>query len=88
MGGEGSMMAANNSLKNNRNLVAKRKEEKALSGSYANMNLAKFPKATTEDLERIKRKIQSDNKQLRRKQITIFGIIIVILVSFIFYFKS
>ncbi|GGK27109.1 hypothetical protein GCM10007962_21720 [Yeosuana aromativorans] len=88
MGGEGSMMAANNSLKNNRNLVAKRKEKKALSGSYANLKLAKFPKATPEQLERIKKKIQSDNRQLRRKQIVIFGIIIVIIVSFIFYFKS
>ena len=30
MGGEGSMMAANNSLKNNRNLVSKRKEKRSL----------------------------------------------------------
>ncbi|WP_338357033.1 hypothetical protein [Yeosuana marina] len=88
MGGEGSMMAANNSLKNNRNLVAKRKEKRALSGNYSAVQLAEFPKATPEELERIKKKIQSENRQLRIKQISMFGIIILILVSLIFYFKS
>ena len=85
MGGEGSMMAANNSLKNNRNLVAKRKETKALSGSYANMKLAKFPKATPEELERIKKKIQSDNKQLRRKQFIIVSVLFCIILFFVMY---
>lgn len=39
MGGEGAMMAANNSLKNNRSLLAKRNKTKALEGSYANIEL-------------------------------------------------
>ncbi|MBD0832442.1 hypothetical protein [Aestuariibaculum sediminum] len=46
MGGEGAMMAANSSLKNNRDLVSKRKESKALQGSYANVNIKKYPNAT------------------------------------------
>lgn len=85
MGGEGAMMAANNSLKNNRNLVAKRKEKKALSGSYANMKLAKFPKATPEELERIKKKIQSENRQLRIKQIVTVLVLFCIILFFIMY---
>ncbi len=85
MGGEGSMMAANNSLKNNRNLVAKRKEKKALSGSYANLKLAEFPKATPEELKRIKEKIQRENKLLRIKQIIIVSILLCIIVLFVVF---
>lgn len=76
MGGEGTMMAANNSLKNNRSLLAKRKETKALKGSYANVELKEFPKATAEQLEEIKKRIQIKNKQNRVRQ---FGALIVIL---------
>ena len=54
MGGEGSMMAANNSLKNNRSLLSKRKEKNSLSGSYSNVKMADFPKATAQELKRIK----------------------------------
>ncbi|WP_339917394.1 hypothetical protein [Yeosuana marina] len=85
MGGEGSMIAANNSLKNNRNLVAKRKEKRALSGNYLAVQLAEFPKATPEQLDRIKEKIQRENKQLRIKQIIIVSIFFCIIVLFVTY---
>lgn len=48
MGGEGSMAAANALLKNNRSQFAKRKDKKALSGSYSNVEIKKFPEATPE----------------------------------------
>ena len=51
MGGEGSMMAANQSLKTNRNLLAKRKERNALGGSYAGIEITEFPKATENQLK-------------------------------------
>lgn len=68
MGGEGSMMAANQSLKNNRSL-SKRKENKALSGSYANIELKTFPKATPDQLQEIKERTQLENKQSLIKNI-------------------
>ena len=61
MGGEGSMMSANNSLKNNRSLLSKRKEKKALSGSYSNLKMKDFPE--------IKDKISEENKQTTQKQL-------------------
>lgn len=80
MGGEGSMMAANNSLKNNRSLVAKRKEVNALSGSYASVQMKEFPKATPEMLETIKVKLQEETKQRLIKQIVVCSIIIILII--------
>lgn len=80
MGGEGSMMAANNSLKNNRSLLSKRKEKSGLSGSYSNVKLADFPEATPQELMRIKKKIQRDNKQEKVKQLVLFIVLIIIVI--------
>lgn len=77
MGGEGSMGAANNSLKNNRSLLSKRKEKSALSGSYANVKVKEFPKATPEELHEIKEKIKKEVRGARIK---------LILTSVIFFF--
>lgn len=85
MGGEGAMMAANNSLKNNRSLLAKRKETKALEGSYAAIELKEFPKATAEQLEGIRERIQIKNKQNRIRQLIVLGVFLIILVSFAIY---
>jgi maltodextrin utilization protein YvdJ len=85
MGGEGAMMAANNSLKNNRGLLAKRKEMKALEGSYANIQLKEFPKATVEQLEEIRERIQTKNKQNRIRLLIVLGVSLIILVSFVIY---
>jgi hypothetical protein len=71
MGGEGSMMSANQSLKNNRSL-SKRKENKALAGSYANIELKTFPKATPQQLQEIKERTQLENKQHQLKIIVLF----------------
>lgn len=85
MGGEGAMMSANNSLKNNRSLLSKRKETKALEGSYANIELKKIPKASEAQLESIKHRIQLENKQRRLRIYSISGLVIVIFISFILY---
>ena len=69
MGGEGSLMSANNSLKNNRSLLSKRKEKKALSGSYSNLKMKDFPEATPQKLRQIKDKISEENKQTTQKQL-------------------
>ncbi|WP_223551185.1 hypothetical protein [Aestuariivivens sp. NBU2969] len=50
MGGEGSMMHSNNSLKTNRDLLAKKKRRKVFSGSYASVKMASFPKASKKQL--------------------------------------
>jgi hypothetical protein len=86
MGGEGSMMHANSSLKNNRKLISKRKERNTLSGSYANAELKEFPKATPEQLKEIRERIIKENKQASLKQILIFVILVLGLVLF-FYFQ-
>lgn len=77
MGGEGSMMAANQSLKNNRALVVKRKENRALSGSYANLEIKEFPEATAEDLELIKQKIKRQKRKSIIRQILIFTMLLI-----------
>ena len=79
MGGEGYMMAANNSLKNNRSLLSKRKEKKAFEGSYSNIKLKEFPKASKVELLRIQEKIKAENKLIRKKQYIIFTIVFIIL---------
>lgn len=56
MGGEGSMAGANVSLKNNRNQLSKRKDRKALGGSYANIELKEFPKATEAQILELREK--------------------------------
>jgi hypothetical protein len=84
MGGEGAMMAMINSIKNNKSLLSKRKEKHTMSGSYANLKIAKFPEATPEELLRIKEKIQKENKQIRTKQIIAFSILFCVLLILIF----
>jgi len=83
MGGEGSMMAANQSLKTNRNQL-KRKDRNALSGSYSNIKLKEFPKATAQELQEIKERIQKENKETLTKQLLyLIGFIIALLIFLI-----
>lgn len=82
MGGEGSMMAANQSLKTNRNQL-KRKERNALEGSYAHIELKEFPKATEAQLKEIKERVQRENKLARTKQLIL--LLIFIIAIFLFF---
>jgi len=87
MGGEGSMMAANNSLKNNRSLLSKRREKNALSGSYSKLELKDFPDSTPEALELIKQKIKREKRQTLIKTILVF-IFTLSLFSFFIMYKN
>jgi len=86
MGGEGSMAAANNSLKNNRSLLSKRKEKEALSGSYANVKIKEFPKASPEQLNEIKERIQKDVRKNRVKLVLTSVIFFLALFVTVWYF--
>lgn len=82
-------MAANNSLKNNRAQLAKRKSGKSLSGSYSEVEIKTFPKATEEELLAIKAKMDLENRKLKRKQhITFFIVLAVVAVLLWLYMAS
>ncbi|MCB4808673.1 hypothetical protein LG651_10470 [Tamlana sp. 62-3] len=85
MGGEGSMAAANNSLKNNRNLLAKRKDKKALSGSYCGVEMKNFPKSTPELLKKIKQQTLKENKSYKRKVTYLTLVLLSLLALFVYY---
>ncbi len=71
MGGEGSMAAANQSLKQNRILLRKRKfrDTKDLMRSYSESSTLEFEKIAPEDLSRIKQEIRSKAKREQKKRI-------------------
>ncbi|WP_136480018.1 potassium-transporting ATPase subunit KdpA [Cognatitamlana onchidii] len=75
MGGEGHMAAAINSLKNNRSLLKKRKDKKALSGNYSDVKLRDFPEATPENLKAIRTRIRKEERQARKRYLIAFFII-------------
>ena len=86
MGGEGSMMAANQSLKSNRNMIAKRK---AKSFSFVSNSTHKtefdFPKATEKDILRLRKKLIKEHKLRRTKQIVLLSIALIILIVLFTY---
>jgi len=87
MGGEGSMAAANNSLKMNRSQLSKRKDRKGFEGSYSKVEMRKFIKVTSEQLINIKEKIRLENKIILRKQILFIALLIIILFLLFVFLK-
>ena len=85
MGGEGSMMHAIKSLKNNRSLLSKRRENGALGGSYANIELKELPKATPEQLLEIRQRLKRENRESIIKNIALFLVVIFGTVALILY---
>ncbi|WP_298554798.1 hypothetical protein [uncultured Algibacter sp.] len=88
MGGEGSIMAANNSLKNNRCLLSKRREKGALGGGYANIELKELPKSTPEKLLEIRQRLKRENKNARIKNIALFLVLIFGTVALVLSFNT
>jgi len=88
MGGEGSMMAAIHSLKNNRSLLSKRKEKNALSGSYSNVELKQFPDSTPEQIESIRQKMHRDNKRSMLKLVLISTLVFVCVITLFYKFLN
>ena len=84
MGGEGAALAAIKSLKNNRNLL-KKKRKGVLCGSYADIELKDLPEATSEQLLNIKTRIRKENKQARINRLIAFTVFILILIASFFY---
>ena len=86
MGGEGAMMQANQSLKANRKLVGKRKENRF---SFVHTNTEKteynLPKSTPETLRRIQEKMKRENKLRQQKRLLLIGCFSVILISVFVY---
>ena len=80
MGGEGSMMAANSSLKTNRGQLSKRKEKKGLGGSYVGIELKDFPEATEEQIQAVRDKIQEQNRKSQSRRLIVFRVLIVLFI--------
>lgn len=85
MGGEGSMMAAMQSLKNNRALRSKRRKGKLSFVSSIDEKWVDPKKATFEQLMEIRKRVRRERKIRTRKIIalTIVGVLIIILLFFI-----
>lgn len=87
MGGEGAMMAANQSLKNNRSLVSKRKDRKLSFVSASNKKTEyNLPKATPQKLQEIKLRMQRENRQRRVKQVVVLSLALTSIISALIYF--
>lgn len=85
MGGEGSMMAANQSLKANRDSRRqKRKSFSSLQGSYSNEPITyNLPHATKDELIKIRLKLKSE-KKIRNFKIYVFvSLLTIILIVFL-----
>ncbi|AEH00371.1 hypothetical protein [Lacinutrix sp. 5H-3-7-4] len=87
MGGEGAMMQANQSLKSNRKLVGKRKENRF---SFVHTSNEKteydLPKSSPKILLEIKNKIRRENKIRERKRFLLIGLFSLILIIVFTYF--
>jgi len=87
MGGEGSMMAANQSLKSNRNMLAKRKEK---SFSFVTNSTEKteynLPEISEASILLLRQKLQKEHKQRRIKQIILLALVIFVMFGTLIYF--
>lgn len=79
------MMHANNSLKNNRSLLSKRKGKTNMEGSYADIELKEFPEASKEQLKAIRKQTIKENRERRLKHIALWVLVIgLLLIVFAF----
>ena len=87
MGGEGAMMAANQSLKSNRNMMAKRKEK---SFSFVTNSTEKteynLPKITEQKILMLRKKLQQEQKLRRTKQVVVLSVVMLILIGTLIYY--
>ncbi|VXB56529.1 conserved hypothetical protein [Flavobacterium sp. 9AF] len=81
MAGEGFMMNANTSLKNNRRNKTSRLEKFVNTTSNENSEFVDSKSATPEQLAEIRQRLQEEHKAIQRKKITLtFSILAVILI--------
>ncbi len=85
----GAVQSAIAAMKNNRNLLSKRKRGKGLEGGYNHQNVEfNLPEATPEILESIRLKTKSENKKRMVKRLIVLGAFVFVLftlLSFILY---
>ncbi|MBU2939260.1 hypothetical protein KO494_06885 [Lacinutrix sp. C3R15] len=82
MGFGGSVQSMITILKNNEKMRSKR-NRKTFKGSCSSVKL-QFPNtATKQDLKKIKKNIQSEQKQLQVKQMLVFGFVFSILITLV-----
>lgn len=91
MGGEGSMSAANQSLKLNRSQLRGRSfhDMKDLMRSYSGKTTLEFEKIDPEELLKVKELIRAKAKKEQKKQIVVYivsAIITIILIYIIFQY--
>ncbi|QXP61180.1 hypothetical protein [Olleya sp. HaHaR_3_96] len=88
MGGEGAMMAANQSLKSNRSMLRKRREK---SFSFVSNSTEKtaynLPEISEKDILLLRKKLQKEQKERRIKQVVFLGVVMMVLIyTFIYLF--
>lgn len=82
MAGEGSMMSANTSLKNNRRNRTSKLEKFVNTTTNDNIEFVDPNTATPEELAAIRQRLQEENKAIQKKKITLtFSILAVILIT-------
>ena len=85
MGGEGAMMAAITSLKNNSRRNKRLQFDKNKAGGYANGEKIEFdfPEVTPEVLRVIRNRLQKERMQLMTKRVVLFLIVVSVLITII-----
>jgi hypothetical protein len=88
MGGEGAMMAAIASLKNNSRRKKRTQFDKNKTGGYGELENAEFdfPEVTPEILLQIKNKLQKERKQVLFKRSVLFSVITIIVIIILLNF--
>ena len=82
MAGEGFMMSANTSLKNNRRSKTSRLEKIVNTTSNNTSEFVDPNTVTPEELAAIRQRLQEENKAIQKKKITLtFSILAVILIT-------
>lgn len=83
-GGSGSMNVV---LKNNKNLLNKRKKFRKTLGGYGNEEKTEydFPKAQSHTIRRLKERIKYENEQILKRRIIVFIAISIILITGFIY---
>ncbi|WP_452219526.1 hypothetical protein [Lacinutrix salivirga] len=78
MGVEGAMMQANQSNKYNKSLIERRKKDKDLTRIYAHIKV-EFPESKPEEVIRIRKKMQVENKNRLLKRVLLFVVLCTVL---------
>lgn len=84
--GFGSAQGMRVVIKNNRNLLSKRKDKKKEYGSYKNKKTEyNLPKATPQKLQEIRLRMQRENSQRRIKQVVVLSLALISIISALIY---